>query len=55
MKLRLLVSLQSDFKDLAHKCVEASKIAGFAFATSALVVSGASAEGAPKRLTFDEI
>ncbi|KAI5444301.1 hypothetical protein KIW84_012799 [Lathyrus oleraceus] len=44
MKLRLLVSLQSDFKDLAHKCIEASKIAGFAFATFALVVSEACAE-----------
>ncbi|KAI4963377.1 hypothetical protein ZWY2020_014948, partial [Hordeum vulgare] len=30
-------------------------MAGFALATSALLVSGASAEGAPKRLTFDEI
>lgn len=32
-------SLQADLKDLAHKCVEATKIAGFALATSALVVS----------------
>ncbi|VAH30398.1 unnamed protein product [Triticum turgidum subsp. durum] len=32
-----------------------AKMAGFALATSALLVSGASAEGAPKRLTFDEI
>ncbi|CAI8609188.1 unnamed protein product [Vicia faba] len=52
---KVTCSLQSDFKELAYKCVEASKIAGFALATSALVVSGASAEGAPKRLTFDEI
>ncbi|XP_058753610.1 oxygen-evolving enhancer protein 1, chloroplastic [Vicia villosa] len=52
---KVTCSLQSDFKELANKCVEASKIAGFALATSALVVSGASAEGAPKRLTFDEI
>ncbi|XP_068344509.1 oxygen-evolving enhancer protein 1, chloroplastic-like [Pyrus communis] len=52
---RLTCSLQSDLKDLAHKCLDASKIAGFALATSALVVSGAGAEGAPKRLTFDEI
>ncbi|KAI4314904.1 hypothetical protein L6164_027767 [Bauhinia variegata] len=48
-------SLQVDFKDLAQKCVDATKIAGFALATSALVVSGASAEGVPKRLTYDEI
>ncbi|WJX89779.1 hypothetical protein P8452_71748 [Trifolium repens] len=52
---KVTCSLQNDFKELAHKCVEASKIAGFALATSALVVSGAGAEGAPKRLTFDEI
>ncbi|KAJ4827578.1 hypothetical protein Tsubulata_004805 [Turnera subulata] len=52
---RVTCSLQSDFKDLAQKCVDAGKIAGFALATSALVVSGASAEGAPRRLTYDEI
>ncbi|KAK7251137.1 hypothetical protein RIF29_34074 [Crotalaria pallida] len=52
---KVTCSLQADLKDLAHKCVEASKIAGFALATSALVVSGASAEGVPKRLTYDEI
>ncbi|CAL5367157.1 unnamed protein product [Camellia sinensis] len=53
---RLTCSLQlSDIKDLAHKCADAAKVAGFALATSALVVSGASAEGPPKRLTFDEI
>ncbi|XVE82704.1 hypothetical protein DITRI_Ditri16bG0027300 [Diplodiscus trichospermus] len=52
---RLTCSLQTDLKDLAQKCVDATKIAGFALATSALVVSGASAEGVPKRLTFDEI
>ncbi|MED6164884.1 hypothetical protein PIB30_094360 [Stylosanthes scabra] len=52
---KLTCSLQTDLKDLAHKCVEASKVAGFALATSALVVSGASAEGVPKRLTYDEI
>ncbi|XP_054825140.1 oxygen-evolving enhancer protein 1, chloroplastic [Prosopis cineraria] len=52
---RLTCSLQSDLKDLAHKCIDATKIAGFALATSALVVSGASAEGVPKRLTYDEI
>ncbi|XP_047944726.1 oxygen-evolving enhancer protein 1, chloroplastic-like [Salvia hispanica] len=48
---RLTCSLQ----DFAHKCTEAAKIAGFALASSALLVSGASAEGVPKRLTFDEI
>lgn len=52
---RISCSLQSDLKDLAQKCVDASKIAGFALATSALVASGASAEGVPKRLTYDEI
>ncbi len=52
---RLTCSLQTDLKDLAHKCFDATKIAGFALATSALVVSGASAEGVPKRLTYDEI
>lgn len=36
---RVSCSLQGDLKDLAHKCVEATKIAGFALATSALVVS----------------
>ena len=36
---RFSCSLQSDLKDLAQKCVDASKIAGFALATSALVVS----------------
>ncbi|PSR88017.1 Oxygen-evolving enhancer protein like [Actinidia chinensis var. chinensis] len=51
----LTCSLQSDFKDLAQKCADAAKVAGFALATSALVVSGASAEGVPKRLTYDEI
>ncbi|KAL7224015.1 hypothetical protein ACSBR1_025466 [Camellia fascicularis] len=45
----------TDAKDLARKCAVAAKVAGFALATSALLVSGASAEGAPKRLTFDEI
>ncbi|MCA0777045.1 hypothetical protein KUO10_23175, partial [Vibrio vulnificus] len=52
---KLTCSLQTDFKDLAQKCVDAAKVAGFALATSALVVSGASAEGVPKRLTYDEI
>ncbi|CAL1380432.1 unnamed protein product [Linum trigynum] len=52
---RVTCSLQSDLKELAQKCVDATKLAGFALATSALVVSGAGAEGAPKRLTFDEI
>ncbi|MCD7448856.1 hypothetical protein HAX54_046949 [Datura stramonium] len=48
-------SLQADLKDFAQKCTDAAKIAGFALATSALVVSGANAEGVPKRLTYDEI
>ncbi|KAJ8764387.1 hypothetical protein K2173_006127 [Erythroxylum novogranatense] len=52
---RITCSLQSDLKDLAQKCVDVTKIAGFALATSALVVSGASAEGVPQRLTYDEI
>jgi len=36
---KLSCSLQTDLKDLAQKCVDATKIAGFALATSALVVS----------------
>ncbi|KAL2531918.1 Oxygen-evolving enhancer protein 1-2 [Abeliophyllum distichum] len=52
---RLSCSLQTDLKELAQKCTDAAKIAGFALATSALVVSGANAEGVPKRLTYDEI
>ncbi|KAL0396662.1 UNVERIFIED_CONTAM: Oxygen-evolving enhancer protein 1, chloroplastic [Sesamum calycinum] len=65
---RMTCSLQADLKDLAHKLTDAAKIAGFALATSALVVrssqelqleliclQGANAEGAPKRLTYDEI
>ncbi|KAL3526711.1 hypothetical protein ACH5RR_011367 [Cinchona calisaya] len=52
---RLTCSLQADLRDLAQKCTDAAKVAGFALATSALVVSGANAEGVPKRLTFDEI
>lgn len=36
---RLTCSFQSDFKDFAGKCSDAVKIAGFALATSALVVS----------------
>ncbi|XP_059283184.1 oxygen-evolving enhancer protein 1, chloroplastic [Lycium barbarum] len=52
---RLTCSLQTEIKELAQKCTDAAKIAGFALATSALVVSGANAEGVPKRLTFDEI
>ncbi|KAG9135852.1 hypothetical protein Leryth_002569 [Lithospermum erythrorhizon] len=52
---RVTCSLQADIKDLAQKCTDVAKAAGFALATSALLVSGANAEGAPKRLTFDEI
>lgn len=52
---RLTCSLQADLKYLAQKFNDAAKIAGFALATSALVVSGANAEGVPKRLTYDEI
>ncbi|XP_071709653.1 oxygen-evolving enhancer protein 1, chloroplastic-like [Rutidosis leptorrhynchoides] len=50
---KITCSLQSDLKDFTHKLTDAAKIAGFALATSALVVSGAGAE--TKRLTFDEI
>lgn len=52
---RLTCSLQSDLKDFTQKCADAAKLAGFALATSALLASGASAEGVPKRLTYDEI
>ncbi|VAH30408.1 unnamed protein product [Triticum turgidum subsp. durum] len=48
---RITCSLQSDIREVASKCADAAKMAGFALATSALLVSGASAEGAPKRLT----
>ncbi|XP_021728942.1 oxygen-evolving enhancer protein 1, chloroplastic-like [Chenopodium quinoa] len=51
---RVSLSLQSDLKELANKCVDATKLAGLALATSALIASGANAEGA-KRLTYDEI
>lgn len=36
---RISCSLQADLKDFAQKCTDAAKIAGFALATSALVVS----------------
>ena len=36
---KVTCSLKDDLKDLANKCVDATKIAGFALATSALVVS----------------
>ncbi|KAH7686097.1 photosystem II oxygen-evolving enhancer protein 1 [Dioscorea alata] len=52
---RLTCSLNSDLKDIAKRCSDATKLAGFALATSALIVSGANAEGVPKRLTYDEI
>ncbi|KAF5188355.1 Oxygen-evolving enhancer protein 1 protein [Thalictrum thalictroides] len=52
---RLTCSLQTDLKEFSQKCADATKLAGFALATSALLVSGANAEGVPKRLTFDEI
>lgn len=52
---RLTCSLQADLKHLSQRCADAAKVAGFALATSALLVSGASAEGIPKRLTYDEI
>ncbi|XP_077224496.1 oxygen-evolving enhancer protein 1, chloroplastic-like [Tasmannia lanceolata] len=50
---RLTCWLQADLKELAQKYADATKITGFALATSALFVSGANAE--PKPLTFDEI
>uniref|UniRef100_A0A0D6R1L0 33 kDa subunit of oxygen evolving system of photosystem II n=1 Tax=Araucaria cunninghamii TaxID=56994 RepID=A0A0D6R1L0_ARACU len=52
---RVSCSLHDDLKHLADKCVDASKIAALALATSAIVASGAGAEGPPKRLTYDEI
>ncbi|KAF5752939.1 oxygen evolving enhancer protein 1 [Tripterygium wilfordii] len=36
---RFTCSLQTDFKDLAQKCVDGTKIAGFAIAASALVAA----------------
>uniref|UniRef100_A0A1J3IJU6 33 kDa subunit of oxygen evolving system of photosystem II n=1 Tax=Noccaea caerulescens TaxID=107243 RepID=A0A1J3IJU6_NOCCA len=52
---RVSCSLHDDLKNMTLKCVEAIKITGFSLATSALIVSGANAEGVPKRLTFEEI
>ncbi|XP_072967503.1 oxygen-evolving enhancer protein 1, chloroplastic [Typha angustifolia] len=52
---RLTCSIHSDLRELAQKCTDAAKLAGFALATSALIASGANAEGVPKRLTYDEI
>ena len=52
---RITCSLHSDIREVANKCADAAKLAGFALATSAFLVSGASAEGVPKRLTYDEI
>lgn len=36
---RLTCSLRSDVKDLAQKCADAAKLAGFALATSALLAA----------------
>jgi photosystem II oxygen-evolving enhancer protein 1 len=36
---RITCSLQSDIREVASKCVDAAKLAGFALATSALLVS----------------
>lgn len=36
---RLTCSLQTDLRDLAQKCADATKIAGFALATSALIAA----------------
>ncbi|KAK1324114.1 hypothetical protein QJS10_CPA02g00111 [Acorus calamus] len=47
--------LTCSINDLSQRFSESAKIAGFALATSALLVAGAGAEGVPKRLTFDEI
>ncbi|KAH7852291.1 hypothetical protein Vadar_022834 [Vaccinium darrowii] len=52
---RLNCALQTGVKELAQKFSDAAKVAGFALATSALIASGANAEGTPKRLTFDEL
>jgi photosystem II oxygen-evolving enhancer protein 1 len=52
---RLNCALQTGVKELAQKFSDAAKVAGFALATSALIASGANAEGIPKRLTFDEL
>lgn len=36
---RITCSLQSDIREVANKCADAAKLAGFALATSALLVS----------------
>eukprot|EP00249_Psilotum_nudum_P028186 c3687_g1_i1 orf=493-1503(-) len=53
--LKLSCCLQEDAKEFIQKCADASKLAAFTLATSALIVSGANAEGLPKRLTYDEL
>ncbi|KAI5055400.1 hypothetical protein GOP47_0028921 [Adiantum capillus-veneris] len=52
---RVSCSLQDDLKELASKCSEAGKVAAVSLITSALIVSGANAEGPPKRLSYDEL
>ncbi|PKA63493.1 Oxygen-evolving enhancer protein 1, chloroplastic [Apostasia shenzhenica] len=52
---RISCSIHSDLHDASQKCAAAAKLAGFALAASALLVSGVNAEGVPKRLTYDEI
>lgn len=51
---RITCSLRADIKDVAQKCADAAKLAGFALAASALLATGANAEPG-KRLTFDEL
>ncbi|VFQ68468.1 unnamed protein product [Cuscuta campestris] len=50
-----LSSPHNHLKDLVQTCSDAAKLAAFTLATSALVVSGAAADGGPKRLTYDEL
>lgn len=53
--VRLPLSTSQNLKDLVQTCTDAAKIAAFSLATSALVISGASADVGPKRLTYDEL
>ncbi|CAM6110788.1 unnamed protein product [Calypogeia fissa] len=52
---RVSCSIEEDVKSFVKNCADAGKMATVALAASALAVSGASAEGVPGRLTYDQI
>ncbi|KAG2592812.1 hypothetical protein PVAP13_5NG581000 [Panicum virgatum] len=49
---RITCSLQSDIREVASKCVDAAKLAGFALATSALLVSCPTIDGGVESFPF---